>query len=223
MDRGPLATLVRSALRARFGKPVLPGAEGDVETWAAAGVLVGDLTSTVLAAGFGGPPRVWTLREVGGDAVHLSVAAGRTVWVVENPTVVAEAVAALGDGCPPMVCTHGRPTVAVLTLLRMIRPVAARVAYHGDFDWDGIDMCNRLAERIGVTPWRFSSRDYRAAVQAGAAGVELDAGRGVEASWDEELAAIMRATGLAVEEEAVMPTLLADLSAEGVVQPDPKA
>ncbi|MGI9016444.1 MAG: TIGR02679 family protein [Euzebya sp.] len=211
LDRGPLATLTRSALRAWFGRPVLPGAEGRVELWAAAGILVGDLTSTVLVAGFGGDPSVWTLREVAGGRVDVSVVRGRTVWVVENPTVVAEAVRILGTACPPMICTHGRPTVAVLTLLRMTSPLAGKVAYHGDFDWDGVDMCNRLIQRIGVTPWRMATADYLAAVGSGTAGVALREGREVEASWDPELAPALRRVGVAVEEEAVMPSLLADL------------
>lgn len=214
LDRGPLTTLVRSAVKARFGMPVLPGAEGRIETWAAAGILVGDLTSTVLVAGFDGPPRVWTLRQLARAEVDLGVADNRTVWVVENPTVVAEALEALGQGCPPLVCASGQPTVAVLRLLRSLVPLARSVRYHGDFDWDGLRVANRLIQRLGVQPWRFRADDYRAAIDAGRGGVTLRRNREVEATWDPALGATMRSTGVAVEEEAVLDDLLTDLKAD---------
>jgi uncharacterized protein (TIGR02679 family) len=211
-DGRPLATLVRSAIRERVGPPALPGAEGRVETWAAVGVLVGDLTSTVLVAGFGGGPQVWTLRQVARGEVDLSAAAGRPVFAAENPAVLAEAVDALGTACPPLVCGSGKPTVAVVALLRALAPIAAGVRYHGDFDADGVGIANRLIARVGVRPWRFGTADYESAVQRGVGGRRLRAAPPA-ASWDAGLAPAMTAHGVVVEEEAVLDDLLADLAA----------
>ncbi|CAN5304075.1 hypothetical protein BH23ACT9_BH23ACT9_32040 [soil metagenome] len=209
-DGRPLATLARAALDARNGSPVLPGAEGRRETWAQAGVLVGELTSTVLVGGFGPEPRVWTLRQVARRSVDLSSAADGQVWVCENPTVLAEAVDGLGAACPPMVCASGKPTVAVVTLLRILRSSGAVLRYHGDFDWPGIEIANRLISRIGVQPWRFDTAAYETAVAAGRGGRPLESAR-VEASWDTHLAEAMVAVGRRVEEESVLDTLLSDL------------
>ncbi|MEV6999457.1 DUF2399 domain-containing protein [Streptomyces sp. NPDC093982] len=58
-------------------------------------------------------------------------------------------------------------------------------AYHGDFDWPGIALANRV--------------------------VEVLTGPRVEAGWDGELAPAMEALGIALHEEAALDLLLEDL------------
>ncbi|WP_267881538.1 DUF2399 domain-containing protein [Streptomyces sp. NRRL WC-3725] len=33
-------------------------------------------------------------------------------------------------------------------------------AYHGDFDWPGIALANRIIHRYGVQPWRMGAEEY---------------------------------------------------------------
>jgi uncharacterized protein (TIGR02679 family) len=215
---------VRRAARHLGGEPDDSGDEGMRALWASVGVLVGGaVTATVLclglpAAGAGATARSLQALGEAGEPAWLTLrqllrhppgwrVEGRTVFVCENPAVVAEAADALGPASAPLVCTHGRPGAAVTTLLRQLRDAGAALRYHGDFDWPGLAMGNQIITRYGAQPWRFSAPDYAAAP----AGSPL-AGPPVEASWDPSLAPAMSARGHAVHEESVLPSLLTDLA-----------
>jgi hypothetical protein len=77
--------------------------------------------------------------------------------------------------------------------------------YHGDFDWPGIAIANRLVGRFRVCPWLMSTEDYEDGLQAG---IPLLAGSPVEPAWDNDLDAAMRSQNRAVHEEAVLDQLL---------------
>lgn len=79
-----------------------------------------------------------------------------------------------------------------------------------DFDWPGLRIATALAARVAWDPWRFCAADYRAAAAADDASLAL-AGRPAEAAWDPELPVAMAEIGRAVEEEAVVELLVADL------------
>jgi hypothetical protein len=79
------------------------------------------------------------------------------------------------------------------------------VLSHGDFDWPGLAIVNRLVERLGVEPWLMDAAAYRDAARR--SGLEL-AGDPVPAVWDPALAPAMERLGVAVHEEAVLPVLL---------------
>ncbi|WP_250285847.1 DUF2399 domain-containing protein, partial [Frankia sp. CiP1_Cm_nod2] len=135
----------------------------------------------------------------------------RTVWMCENPIVLASAADALGGDCPPLVCVNGQPSAAVLRLLDLLAAEGARFAYHGDFDWGGIHIGNGLLERVPWRPWRFDTQAYRATL-ARVTGGELAGRRPVEASWDAELRPALQHHGVRVDEELVLPDLIADLA-----------
>lgn len=149
-----------------------------------------------------------------GDPVHLTawdvqrteltVAAGTSVLVCENPRVL-EAFAELRGGSVPVVCVAGEPGLVALDVLRALNDGGAVLHYHGDFDWAGIAIANRLLRNAGVRPWRMSVADYRRAVRLD--GPPLQAHE-VCAEWDPELSEAMRQAGVAVHEEAVLDTLL---------------
>jgi len=235
----PLATLVLSAVRAVWwsgdDEPTSP-AQRRRALWDSAGVLVDELSSTVLVlnvvaspgsqlyaltapAATTGEPLVLTLRQLGRK--RQTFPAG-TVHVCENPTVLAAAADLLGPACPPLVCVNGQPSTAALRLLTSLTASGARLRYHGDFDWGGVRIANLLRSRVPWQPWRYDAAAYRAAV-AGAAVVGAVSGavsptpgtltgQPVDASWDAELTAAMIRHGTRVEEELVLDTLLADLS-----------
>lgn len=233
-DTRPLATLALGAVRALVGQPAATEtAEARRESWAAVGVLVDDLLSQVLVLGLSGSgdgvvDRLLTAAATAGEPLWLPLGllsrspprlddlTGHDVFVVENVSVVAAAADRLGAACAPLVCTGGQPTVAVMRLLEAITARGARLRYHGDFDWGGLTIANRVQRRLGFVPWRFDAAAYREAV------AHLEAtggtrrplrGRPVAAVWDKALAPEMRRNGVRVEEESVLEQLLADLRA----------
>lgn len=213
-DGRPVATLVLAALRSRDDGR-------SRETWAHVGVLVNELSSPVLALNLAAHPDtpagalVAAARERA-EPLHLSLRtlqrrsprwqmAGSDVFVCENPNIVAIAADRLGAECASLVCTDGMPAAAQRTLLQQLADAGARLRYHGDFDWPGIQIGNFIVRLFGATPWRFMADDY-----SPPAGRPLH-GEPVEASWDVALTAKMRQLGRALDEEAIAETLLLDL------------
>ncbi|GAA1467087.1 TIGR02679 family protein [Nocardiopsis exhalans] len=133
------------------------------------------------------------------------------VFVVENPSVLAHAQRVLGSDCPPLVCVSGWPNSAAIALLRTLSEGGAELRYHGDFDGEGLRIAAHLMAVAGVAPWRMGADDYLAALP----GVqEAPApGRVTPAPWDPDLADAITAEGVAVHEERVADTLVADLRA----------
>ncbi|WP_370327547.1 TIGR02679 family protein [Euzebya sp.] len=226
LDAGtPLAGLVLEAIRTAVGAPQLPGAEGVRESWAAMGVLLDDLTSRVCvlnlpAVGDGPVDRllgatpgqpVWlTLRMLVADPPRF--ATGRW-FACENLSVMAEAADELGRRCAPLVCVAGNPVVAVMRLLDLAVADGVHVAYHGDFDWPGVQIAGRVLDRLGASgsPWRLGATDYTDAVER-RAGDLLSLGPATSSTpWDPALAEVMGYRGVAVEEEAVVDLLISDL------------
>ncbi|SCZ60072.1 TIGR02679 family protein [Thiohalomonas denitrificans] len=224
LDPGrPLAALVRRALRYIADLTAEP--DDPRALWATVGVSVGGaLTSTVLvlnlpACGDTPTDRSLVLQREAGEPTWLTLrqllrqppgwrASGSPIHICENPAVVAEAADAFGADSPPLVCTYGRPTAAVTTLLDSLTAAGAELHYHGDFDWTGIAIANAVISRYDALPWRFAAADYRRAAETGEMPLT---GNPVIAHWDPSLTDTMRNTGIAVHEESVMSLLLADL------------
>jgi uncharacterized protein (TIGR02679 family) len=225
----PLARLLLPAVAILAGRSGGHGAAWRRDVWAGVGVLRDDLSSTVLVLGLpgddtsvtgrvlaacaeAGQPAVLTLRQLVQDSPRPDIA-GRRVSVCEGPVVVSAAADRLGRRSGPLVCTNGQPGVATMRLLRLLADAGAQLRYHGDFDWGGVRIANRVFDRLRVLPWRFDTAAYR----AGAAS-ELAAplrGRPAVASWDADLSDAMVELGRQVEEEAVLDGLLADLEDSG--------
>ncbi|WP_344805444.1 TIGR02679 family protein [Microlunatus ginsengisoli] len=153
-----------------------------------------------------------------GDPVHLtewdlrSLAAfgpptGTTVLICENPRVV-EAMADHQVDSWAAVCTAGEPNLVVGAVLTRLRDAGADLRYHGDFDWPGIAIANRVIAQFGAQPWHLAADDYLAAVRSDAPPLT---GTPVQPAWDNELGAAMRANKHAVHEESVLTGLLAEM------------
>jgi uncharacterized protein (TIGR02679 family) len=207
------------------------GAEGDDDTpaanafegpralWAAQGVTANELARPALSLnlplcsqGPDGEPRYGSLRQLL-RAPTAWQAAGRRVFVCENPNLLALAADALGPRCAPLACIDGMPATAQRTLLQRLVAAGACLRYHGDFDGPGIAIANRVLQDFGAVPWRVSGTDYAAAVALATPGQPAPLeGRPVAALWDDALAARMGDLGAAVAEEATFDLLLPDLS-----------
>jgi len=220
----PLATLVLRAAAIVGGVAPGAGAEWRRTVWASVGVLDGELTNPVLALNLPGDPATATGRTLGigaeaGQPLHLTArqlirdppelaVRGRTVFVCENPSVVAAAANRLGAGTAPLVCANAHPGAAATLLLRQLAGAGARLRYHGDFDWPGITIANGIIARFAAAPWRLDAGYYRSAAARG--GPRLR-GSPVTASWEPPLTEAMLALGVKVEEERVLDDLLVDL------------
>lgn len=233
LDSGrPVATLVKKALGKIESSEHLnkDQEENEREQWAGAGILLGGaITSTALVLNLPvagdsftgnithqarqhGQPLWLTLRQLVRDTPQWQVD-GRTIYICENPAVVAEAADRLGTDCAPLVCTYGQPRAAVNHLLSQLQQAGAKLAYHGDFDWPGITIANGIMRRFGARPWHFDEAAYR---QAAAKGKMALKGRPVSADWDPELTRAMKEKEIAIPEERVLARLLESLQKERV-------
>ncbi len=190
--------------------------------WAAQGISVNELARPALGLNLphagctaDGQPRYWSLRHLLREPPAWAVAQ-RAVFVCENPNLLAMAADALGPRCAPLVCSDGMPAAAQRALLAQLRTAGATLRYHGDFDWPGIAIANRVLQDCGAQPWRMGTADYLAAVACAAADARAPLrGKAVSAAWDSTLGAAMQAAHCAVAEEALADVLLPDLAAAG--------
>lgn len=218
-DGSVLGVLVVRALAAASDDPVPVTASARRALWERYGVSADSVSSTCLVLGIrpgGGTPVARRLRDAAdaGDPVHLTawdvarddltVPPGTPVLVCENPRVL-EAVAEAYGGMVPVVCSAGMPGLVAMEVLRRLAAGGVILRYHGDFDWPGLAITNRLVVQAGVRPWRMTAADYLAAARPD--GPPL-VGVPVEATWDPGLASAMRRRGVVVHEEAVLDSLV---------------
>ncbi|MCE3550177.1 TIGR02679 family protein [Pseudonocardia sp. RS11V-5] len=215
-DGRTTAALVLRALAACAGEPPPGTAAARRELWERHGIQVDLVSTTCLTLGLRGESgpvaERLDLAAAAGHPVHLTAWDLRrcrlvpppVVLVCENPRVL-ESVAERGIAVP-VVCASGQPTLVVLDVLRALR--GSRLRYHGDFDWPGVAIADRLRAEVGVVPWRMTAADYERGLTE--AVLRLGPG-GTQPSWDRELGAAMRHHDRAVHEEMVLPELLAAL------------
>jgi uncharacterized protein (TIGR02679 family) len=230
------STLVLSVLRLDETGGIAPGEEDEEslevhkpserarDIWARAGVLVNELARPALFLNLPRPSQE-TIRWMPGEPDYLPLrnllrarpdwaVADVTIYVCENPNIVAIAADRLGARCAPLVCTEGMPAAAQRTLLNQLTQAGAQLRYHGDFDWPGVRIANYVMRTWHAHPWRFGTSDYKAAAM-NAPHTQRDlADTPVIASWDAALTSTMQQHGLSIAEEAVAGSLLKDLGQE---------
>jgi uncharacterized protein (TIGR02679 family) len=161
-----LHTLTVSLLSAAFA--IEPSSTSARNVWAAANVLVDPVSSNLAALnlpllGNGAAARlaqaapgshvVLTYGQL--SAAALEWPAGLACFSCENPSVLIAAERTLGAGCPPLVCTGGRPSDAVRRLYEAIASAGGEIRHHGDFDEAGVQILRDLQLRYDAQPWRF--------------------------------------------------------------------
>jgi uncharacterized protein (TIGR02679 family) len=229
LDEGTrLSSLVLRALAALYDTAAPDAAEQRRALWERAGVAGDELSTVVLAAGIR-PAGAGLLRDLltacadAGQAAALTLAQARLagaarfparpVHVVENPSVLALALARFGAACPPMVCTSGWPNSAAILLLRGLAKDGATLRYHGDFDGEGIRIAAYVLAKTAAQPWRMTARDYLDAIATNPHGP--DVGRVTPAPWDPGLAPAMTQHRTAIVEESLADSLLDELATLG--------
>jgi uncharacterized protein (TIGR02679 family) len=202
-----LHRVVLRALAAARGESIPATAADRWALWESAGVAPDAVSSTCLTLGLLPDDEIaprhltrWDLRtrrsfrDVPGP-----------VLVCENPRVL-EACAETQAGRVPVVCTAGEPNLVVAAVLSGLVDAGVPLRYHGDFDWPGLAIANRVIARYGAQPFLMSAADYESQVRSDAP--ELT-GSPVEPCWDAELGPAMRARRRSLHEETVLPQLLA--------------
>ncbi|MGX4733241.1 TIGR02679 family protein [Kitasatospora griseola] len=216
--------VLRGLARATAGEPP-ENAPGRRALWCAAAVVPDEVSSTVPTYGLRPVGRGWRERALRERADHhaethltlreLNVvpSSDTLVHICENPRVVEAAAEARCGGA--LVCTSGSASTVVLELLDTLAAAGLRLRYHGDFDWPGIALANRVIRRYSALPWQMVAEDYEQlaahAQDQGSPGLPL-VGTPLEASWDADLAAVMTALNVALHEESALDRLIADLA-----------
>jgi uncharacterized protein (TIGR02679 family) len=221
LDAGsPAAAITLRAVASAFDLAPPASAADRRAIWQRVGISSDEISGTVI---------VWALRPPGTDGwsammreradlgliTHLTTHELRRaseltirneiVHACENPQVLQQLAAAGIDR--PIICTSGNPSAVGALLLERVS-----VRYHGDFDWPGIAIARRVMER-GATPWRLGHTDYLSAIERLPLINRLPlTGRTETTPWDDELQTAMAASDVAVHEEAIINTLLADLT-----------
>ena len=191
------------------------------DIWDRSGVLVNELARPVLflnlpvadrnaIVGTPGEPAYLSLRRLLRNPPVWAVN-DVTVFVCENPNLMAIVADRLGAASAPLVCTDGMPAAAQRTLLTQLKIAGACLMYHGDFDWPGLQIANHMISTWKMDLWRFGAKDYEVAV-TNAPHIRYDlSGACVAASWDAALMLAMQHHGVAIAEESVADSLLLDL------------
>lgn len=220
-----LPRIVLRGLAAASGTAPPQTAPEAARLWSMFGVEPDLLSRTCLVLGVLGPGHVGKrlrLAAESGDPVHitewdlrrlpaLDAALERDIVVCENPRVL-EAIAESGADGRAVVCTSGEPNFVVAGVLGRLHGAGARLRYHGDFDWPGIAIANRLRHSFGVEPWLMGAEDYVQAVRSDGQALGSPA---VEPTWDADLGAAMRLHNRAVHEESMLPQILRRLGLPG--------
>jgi uncharacterized protein (TIGR02679 family) len=220
------ATLAVRAAARLTGVPFQDDAEGRRSAWASVGIYLDELSTPALilnlpASSDSALARLLRTASLAGEPLHLSLRwllrdpldheqalAHRTVFVCENPTIVASAARQLGCRCAPLVCVNGQPATPVKILLRQLVTAGARLRYHGDLDGKGIEIASAIIVGFGAQPWRMGVDDYLAAPK----GKALKRAP-LATPWCPALAEAMRRERRVVHEESVVNLLLGDLAA----------
>jgi uncharacterized protein (TIGR02679 family) len=215
-DGTVLAGLVLRGLAMAAGVAAPEQAAARPALWVQAGVALDSVSATCLVRGLRLAPGRLATRLADGHPLHVTARDLRAqelvavpeqpVLVCENPRVLEAVTDARADLA--VVCTNGNPNLVVMDVLQALQRAGAQLRYHGDFDWGGLTIANRVVAAVGASPWLMTAADYRQVVERGSLPLR---GRAVEACWDPDLTTTMTGYGVAVHEEAVLPELLAAL------------
>lgn len=226
LDLGqPVGTLVLRAAAILGGLDQWDTTQSRRDAWASVGVLCDELSAPLLVLNLPADMQTLTGRALNlhasaGEPYRVSVrqllrhppvfdrdVIGPKVYVCENPTVVAAVANRLGPASSPLVCIDGQPKTAARLLLDQLSGTGIALAYHGDFDWEGLRIANLVIKRHGATAWRMSATCY----SRSSGGTRLR-GTPVAACWDPELSVTMLEAKRAVHEELVLDDLAKDLA-----------
>lgn len=201
-------------------------AESRERLLAAAGLVVDDISSDVIAANLGGDGPIplamqatglpltlplLTIGELGNVSAHQGIA-----YVVENPPVFRIILSRLSTlppaQRPTLLCTSGQLSIAARKLLDLLVRSGAIIQYSGDFDPGGLAIARGLMGRYGdaVRLWRMDTAAHDRALSPLAKRVDPGKLRTLAHHFPDLCSAIL-SNGVAYQES------IADLLAQDVL------
>lgn len=112
-----------------------------------------------------GEPQILTLQNL--SLLKSADAAGKKVYVVENPSVFSQIVSRKlkGHAC---ICSGGQLRLSVLILLDLLVKNHTTVYYSGDFDPEGLCIAQKLVSRYGerLKLWCYDEKIYFESISA---------------------------------------------------------
>ncbi len=223
LDRGSLVEgLVLDALSIALGQPRPRDAEAVRQLWERVGVVPDPLSSAVTVLGLrpGGDDVLHNWLRLCADASEPTLVtlaqlrrwplaplhSSEVAYVVENPSLLSHAAAEKWTGAP-IICSSGRPTVAVVTLIRQLSVGGATCRQHADFDATGLGITAWMVDRAGTVPWLMTADAYCEAIAMQRERVPLESTI-PDTGWDPALGPAMRTAGVGVYEEELRLALL---------------
>ena len=193
-------------------------------TWSSVNIVQDELSSTVLVLNLSFEPngligKIVSESSKAGEPLRLTFRQLRlheptfanspaTIYVCENPSVLAAAAERHGRNCQPLICVEGRPSHAAIKLLSCCLASGLELRYHGDFDASGLSIASFIVAKFGAKPWRMGADAYRTHAENS----QLNfAGQVPDALWDTELYDAIVEIRKVVLEELVIEDLLSDL------------
>jgi uncharacterized protein (TIGR02679 family) len=230
----PLAPVAKHRALSDSGEPDAPGVQDETlpvpdepasqsekvrETYLKAGIVLDDVSSLVLIAGWGEFDYPVALPLLAMERVFPRLPRVLDLYVVENPSVfgaLLDETVMAGKPAPyPLICTSGQPALAALRLFDLAAANQARLHYSGDFDVKGLGMAVALSQRYGerFVPWRFDAETYRGVRHAHLPA--LDASETallarMHVPWDGDLTDVMLERRVKVFQEHMLDRLRAD-------------
>ncbi|TQK53284.1 uncharacterized protein (TIGR02679 family) [Brevibacillus sp. AG162] len=185
----PLGRLLLYALCYIGGKNAPTNSEDIMQILYDHRILRDDLSSQVVVSGICGK-NDWGSSEVGNKKEvvslplrtvvrctdfepYLQKEPPKRVWIVENPSVFSSLLDQWEHEfeerpLPPLVCSSGQFSLAVLALCDRLVSAGCQLHYSGDFDPEGFQMAVRLWRRYGagnILFWRYTPEDYASVTQ----------------------------------------------------------
>ncbi len=222
--------LLVAALAYSFQKPRPQDSEARAELYYQAGLLTDEVSSFVVVAGLeaytkeGELHQGWVGFNQRGETLVVNlgnlsslakvVSPRPKVYIVENPGVFASLVENQKKRPVSLVCTFGQLKVAALVLLDLLAASGALFYYSGDFDPEGLQIADKLAQRYGkrLFLWHYGLADYQKTLsQEAISQPRLKKLANLQHSELKILAQSLQTKRLAGYQEVLLPELLADI------------
>jgi uncharacterized protein (TIGR02679 family) len=151
------------------------------------------------------------LKEIA-SLTRIYPAKGKHVWIVENSGVCSTLLDYIPNA--PVISTNGQFKLAALMLMDILVQEGCLLHYAGDFDPEGLQMAQRLADRYpdNISLWRMGQADYRKTVPVKSLSNEqLEKLKSIVHPHLIHAAGLMRQKAKAGYQEALLLDMVADI------------
>lgn len=213
-----------------LGRKYPENAEEKLETLYHAGIIKDEISNYTLCSGLTAyrkdiPHPGWQGFGQQGEPIQVSLlnlsridrltSNGGQIFVFENPTVFTEIWEKTAAMKPSLMCTYGQVKVASYVLLDLLAQEGTRIFYSGDFDPEGLLIADRLKNRYGdrLAFWRYGREDFFTALSGKkVSSLRMSKLDRIKNQELEEIAALIRETGLAAYQELLTEKLASDVA-----------